>query len=453
MTSFAPEVLVIGGGVAGLAAAKRLSQAGVFVIVLEARDRIGGRVLTTHPPDLNVAVELGAEFVHGRPPESFDLIKQGKLTAEEVSGEPFCSNEQAIGRCDFWERIEKVLAMMKKKASPQQSFDAFARGLHDPDIGEEDKRAACSYVRGFHAAHPEEISVQSLIEGMVAEEKIDGDRSFRLPSGYDRLVNVLEQQRNREHSRIDLNTVVTRVGWKAGAVEVEAIRADGSPVTLAAPRLLSTLPLGLLTATGTDKGVVTFDPPLTAKQDSMAKLRVGHVIRVSMIFRRRFWTEMKGDGRSLANMSFLFSRDATFPTWWTLMPIEAPMLTAWGPADAAERLSKLSDAEICEQATEALARVFHTPVQRCREELLSAYTHNWQNDPYSRGAYSYVAVGGSDVQREFAAPLENTIFFAGEATNFEGHHATVHGAIASGYRAAGEILEGKSNGNTNSSHG
>jgi monoamine oxidase len=140
-------------------------------------------------------------------------------------------------------------------------------------------------------------------------------------------------------------------------------------------------------------------------------------------------------------MNFLFSQDPVFPTWWTLMPIDAPVLTAWAPADAAEKLSGLSNEAICEQALQALGRVLHMPVERCRAELLHAHTHNWQADPYSRGAYSYVAVGGFDTQRELAAPLENTLFFAGEATNYEGHHGTVHGAIASGYRAAEEILK------------
>jgi monoamine oxidase len=441
MESFRPEVLIIGAGVAGLAAGAKLSQAGMRTLILEARDRIGGRVLTIHPPNLDVAVELGAEFVHGRPPESFELIKQGKLQAGEIEGESFCSNEQAIGRCDFWVHIERVLERMKKEASPQESFDAFVRRLKDPDISEEDKSAACKYVRGFHAAHPEEISVQSLIEGMEAEEKIDCDRTFRLPAGYDGLVSVLDRQRDSERSRIEFNTTVTHVRWKTGSVELEAVGANETKRTFSAPRLISTLPLGLLTGKPDGKGIVSFDPPLAAKIDAIAKLRVGHVIRVSMVFRRRFWAELKGDGRSLEKMSFLFSRDAIFPTWWTFLPTEAPLLTAWAPADAAEGLSQFSDQGICEQAVMALSRVFHLPLERCREELVSAHTHNWQNDPYSRGAYSYVALGGSDVQRDFAAPLDKTIFFAGEATNFEGHHGTVHGAIATGYRAAQEILK------------
>lgn len=435
---FTPDVLIIGAGVAGLAAAGKLSQAGVRVLVVEARDRIGGRVLTAHPPGLEVAVELGAEFVHGRPPQTFDLIESGGLTVSPVEGEPFYSDEQAVGQSNFWGRIEKVLKTMKQTASPNQSFDAFVRALRDPAISEDDKRAACMFVRGFHAAHPEQISVQSLIEGMEAEAQIDGDSSFRLPQGYDRLVGILDRKRAPANSRIELNTPATLVRWKAGRVELEAVRADGSTANFSAPRLLSTLPLGLVNAA---KNSLSFDPPLAEKASAISKLRVGHVIRVTMVFRRRFWAEIQGDGRSLEEMNFLFSRDSVFPTWWTLMPLEAPVLTGWSPADAAERLSELSDPEICEQAVQALARVLHISIQRVRHELVKAYTHNWQTDPCSRGAYSYVAEGGSEVQREFAAPLKNTLYFAGEATNFEGHHGTVHGAIASGYRAADEILE------------
>jgi monoamine oxidase len=184
-----------------------------------------------------------------------------------------------------------------------------------------------------------------------------------------------------------------------------------------------------------------FDPPLTAKHEALSRLRVGHVLRVVLIFSSRFWTGLHADRRTLEKMTFLFSGDEDFPTWWTLYPIKQPVLTAWSPADAAERLSKLSDHEICERAVQSLARVLHISLDRCRAKLVAAYTHNWQTDPYSRGAYSYVAFGGSDVQRELAAPLNGTLFFAGEATNFQGHHGTVHGAIASGYRAAKEILK------------
>ena len=439
MDALRPDVLIIGAGAAGLAAAARLSQAGLRVSIVEARDRIGGRVLTKHPPGLSSAVELGAEFVHGRPPESFELIKAADLDAQETAGQPFCSTQQGVGKCNFWQRIEKVLERMKKEGSHDQSFARFLDELKDPKISAEDKEAACKYVRGFHAAHPDDISVQSLIEGMEAEEKIDGDRAFRLPGGYDQLLKALHQQCEKRHVQLRLNSPVRRVRWSRGQVELDV--GDNSHKTrLASTRMISTLPLGLLMHSHNGSDSVQFDPPLTAKTEALSKLRVGHVIRVTMVFRQRFWTAVKAAGKSLEGMSFLFSEDKAFPAFWSLFPNEAPVLTAWAPAGSAERLSVLSDEEICNQALDAVARAFHLSRSSLQQDLVHAYTHNWQTDPFSRGAYSYIGVGGSEAQRALAAPLENTIFFAGEATNFEGHHGTVHGAIASGYRAAAEIL-------------
>jgi monoamine oxidase len=440
MESFEPDVIVIGAGAAGLAATGMLSRAGVRTLLLEARDRVGGRILTVHPAGLEVALELGAEFVHGRPPESFELIEDSELKLSKIQGEPFCSNQSAIGRCDFWSRIEKVLDLMTKEARRDQSFDAFVRTVHDPEISEEDKRAAFSYVRGFHAAHPQEISVQSLIEGIEAEEKIDGDSQFRLPQGYDALIGALAGKMDSAHTTLELGAAVTRVRWREGSVELEVSCARG-PRQVSAPKCLLALPLGVLMPSHQNRSAVEFDPPLSMKAEAFSKLRVGHVVRVTCVFRSRFWESMAAEGRTLEKMTFLFSNDADFPTWWTLYPLEAPALTAWAPADCAERLSQLGDAEICERAIQSLSRVLHVSLERCRSELVQAFTHNWQADPYSRGAYSYVAVGGFDTQREFAAPLCDTLFFAGEASDFSGHHGTVHGAIASGYRAAKEILQ------------
>jgi monoamine oxidase len=432
------DVLILGAGVAGLAAARDLSRAGLRVAVLEARDRVGGRVLTVHPPDVNVAIELGAEFVHGRPPETFELIKEAGIDARLITGDPFCSNQATIGRCDFWGRIEKVLERLPKNAPSDLSFKQFVDSLGknpgDADISEDDKFAACNYVRGFHAAHPEEISVQSLVEGIEAEEKIDGDSQFRFSEGYDRLLGVLQKRVESGGARVELNTRVTHVEWKPGSVRLDALQSGDQSATFSAPLLVNTLPLGLLQA-----GTVTFNPALP-KQSAMSKLRVGHVIRVPLVFRSCFWTNLEAQGRSLRRMSFLFSHDKVFPTWWALRPMDAPVLVGWAPADAAERLSTHTDAEICREAVAALARVMHLPLAEIEDQLLSAHTHNWQSDPFSLGAYSYVAVGGGEVQREFAQPIAETLFFAGEATNFDGHHGTVHGAIATGHRAAAEVL-------------
>ncbi len=223
------DVLILGAGVAGLAAAGSLSHAGMRVIVLEARDRVGGRVLTTHPADANVAIELGAEFIHGRPPETFELIKGAGIDALKITGEPFCSNQVAIRRCDIWGKIEKILDRLPKDPPPDLTFQQFMDSLgpktNAAEISEDDKYPAYAYIRGFHAAHPNEISVQSLVEGLEAENKIDGESQFRLPQGYDRVVDVLQKRLLSERASIELNTKVLRVDWKAGSVRVEALQS------------------------------------------------------------------------------------------------------------------------------------------------------------------------------------------------------------------------------------
>src|SRR4051812_21872296 len=134
MESFQPDVLIIGAGVAGLAAAGKLSQAGLRVLVLEARERLGGRVLTIHPENLEVAVELGAEFVHGRSPQTFELIKSGGLEAGQVAGAPFFWKGQALGRWDFWGPTDKALDGMQKEGYPAQAFDSVLKKPHKPAI-------------------------------------------------------------------------------------------------------------------------------------------------------------------------------------------------------------------------------------------------------------------------------------------------------------------------------
>jgi monoamine oxidase len=159
------------------------------------------------------------------------------------------------------------------------------------------------------------------------------------------------------------------------------------------------------------------------------------VTRITLRFRERFWSDSP-----LADMRFLLSDDEWFPTWWSSMPIGAPVITAWAPADASERLSGLSEEQIRTCAVATLARVMQTSAAHIRALLEQVYTHNWQTDPFSRGAYSYVKVGADGAQEILAQPAADTLFFAGEASDTEGNFGTVHGAMATGLRAARQLL-------------
>jgi monoamine oxidase len=146
------------------------------------------------------------------------------------------------------------------------------------------------------------------------------------------------------------------------------------------------------------------------------------------------------DSKSLKDASFLFSRGADFPTWWTQAPAKMPILVGWASAITAPALNRHSHEEVSARAVAALAKTLCVDESLVRTELVSAHFHDWCADPLTRGAYTYARVGGSGAYRTLAEPLRGTLFFAGEATDATGNHATVHGAIASGYRAADEVL-------------
>jgi monoamine oxidase len=219
-------------------------------------------------------------------------------------------------------------------------------------------------------------------------------------------------------------------------VEIRTLRR-GDPQVFRAPRALITLPLGVLRADPGSLGAVHFEPPLHEKQEALKLLEMGPALRITLRFRERFWDSLAGGG--LKSMGFLFSRDPEMPTWWA--KLGSRMLTGWAGGPNGWRLSTCNETEFTSRAVAALARVLGVDRTIMEDQLESAHTHNWVTDPYCRGGYSYIAVGGIDAPRQLAAPLAETLFFAGEATESTGHNGTVHGAMASGTRAANEILD------------
>jgi monoamine oxidase len=141
----------------------------------------------------------------------------------------------------------------------------------------------------------------------------------------------------------------------------------------------------------------------------------------------------------MPRLSFLFADDLVAPTWWTAHPVVAPLLTGWIAGPRAARLASMSEDAIAEEAVTALARILSMERETLEKLLVGRYVHIWSSDPYSGGGYSYVAFGGLAAPGELAAPVEDTLFFAGEATNQHGHTGTVHGALQTGSLAAEEI--------------
>jgi monoamine oxidase len=441
------DVAIIGAGMAGLAAARDLGRAGLSVCILEARDRIGGRVFTQRDPKCDSPIELGAEFIHGKPGEILNPLQTAGATLHEVDGDNWCAVPGRLTACNFFSDVDSILRAMDDSL-PDESFLAFLeRSYGNPRTKklQRAKQQAIGYVSGFNAADPAKVGVHWLVEEMRAEEKIQGDHAFRSQNGYADLLSIFRQQIADRGVEVRTATVVQSVNWRRGHARATFQCSQGSS-TLDASRVLVTLPLSLLKAPIGQLGAIQFIPALPQQKiAALDHLEMGKAIRLVLRFRERFWDRIKPSARArrnLASLAFLFSRDEWFPTWWTTMPKKAPIITGWAPFRSAERLSGQSESFVVERSLETLSNLLGPGAQELQSLLEAAYFHDWQQDPFSMGAYSYGRVGADGAQHAMAAPLNNTLFFAGEATDTSGHNGTVHGAIASGHRAAAQILQG-----------
>jgi monoamine oxidase len=437
------DVIVIGAGVAGLTAAERLGNAGLRVLILEARERVGGRVWTVPGPSSEEAIELGAEFVHGKPPELDAYLRQHNLKLIETRGVTYCPGDDGLFKpCDGWDHdIFEQLGRLDTQKFPDTSFEEILR-TRFASFTEDEKRSARGFVQGFHAAHADRISTHSIIYAEKADEEIDGYCGFHIIGGYRKLVEALVRSLSQT---VTLRTrmPVIAVDWRRELVVVSAGPESSDRLEdFEAPHVIVTLPLGVLQQEGQPIGAVTFKPPLTEKRNALAKLAMGPAVRVVLRFDSIFWEDRRVMGKhALRDPHFIFSGDPSFPTWWTMAPQRVPLLVGWCAGPCAESKGFLDEAELCSRAIEGLSRVLPVAEEFIAGRLTHFHHHNWQTDPYARGAYSYVLVGGMGAQQELARPLANRLFFAGEATQSDGHHATVHGAFSSGTRVAEEVLE------------
>jgi monoamine oxidase len=431
------DVVVIGAGAAGLAALAELEGTGMRALCFEARDRIGGRVFTMRDPLCPIPIELGAEFVHGRPPEIWDIIKSGRLTAYDcVEQAVHLKDGKPKSDRDAWESVDRVMTDMQRSASEHED-QTFADFLAQSPYPEEAKRLVTSYVEGFNAARKEVVGIASLAEDARAADEIDGDRSFRILNGYDSVLAQLLNSIGGSETKLRLNSIVDRIEWKRGGATLHARSAlTGAVETIRSRRVIITAPLGVLQGMANSPGSIRFEPEPSGVLSAARALRFGHVIRLVLRFREAFWET----NREISRPGFLFSDERLFPTWWTSLPVHAPVLTGWSAGPHADELLGKPQSTVISEAIATLARITACPRERLTSLLEAAYSHDWHGDPFARGAYSYVPAGALAARKMLAEPVAETLYFAGEATNLDGHSATVHGAIASGKRAARQCI-------------
>ncbi len=415
------STLVLGAGVAGLAAAKALREAGEEVVVLEAKDRLGGRAYTDRT-FADVPVEFGAEFIHGERAATWELIRDLKLPTLHWN-----KQDDSLVRLE-----DGALLTMADARATHPDFD-ITRSWALPEVEPlpfENWRNYLSrigfdatqlrYVKRSYANACGEsmrfLSAKAMLAALRGKGEEGGLGDYRLMSGYDTLVEHLAT-----NLEVHAGDPVVRLEWVAnGGVRVTTL--DGQ--THDADAAVVALPLGVLQA-----DAVHFAPALPdTKQFALAGLRMGPVIKLVYKFAEPILDE---------GIMALYSR-LNPPMWWSPSFGHAGAETVWTAfvsGDGAVDLLAAGEAGALERGLAALREELGRP------DLKATATHlvNWPDDPYTRGGYSFVLPGHDGARERLAAPTP-PLYWAGEATEPEHRAATVHGALLSGYRAAAERL-------------
>jgi monoamine oxidase len=402
------DVIIIGAGAAGLAAGRALREAGRPAVIVEARDRIGGRVYTdrAHGP-----VELGAEFIHGDRAATWGLVCAAGLRAVPWEGPRYFGQAGRLLPEDHPTalRARELYAAVAAHAGPDESAASALARLAPPD--DPGLPFALQWLANIEGADPSRLSAAALAR--EHQLSTNGDGNFHILDGYDRALAHLGAGLD-----IRLGRPVERVRWSPGAVTLEL--AGGERLT--ARRALVTVPLGALQA-----GRPAFAPALPpAKRAAIAAIPMGHVSKLVLRFDRELWP-----------LCSAISTDGPVATWWPVESAATPTLMGYTGGPKALALAALGEAGAIAAGVAELSALLGRDV---RPALLGGRLADWSRDEWTLGAYSYSAVGMGEARAALAAPLDGTLFFAGEATVTWGHLATVHGAIESGARAAEALL-------------
>ena len=420
------DVVIVGAGAARLMAAWELVRVNKKVLILEAKDRIGGRIYTLEDNKFIMPIELGAEFVHGKLKLTQSLLQRAKISSYEVIGDIWRKEEKGLEKeSDFLDDYSLLRQKFKNLNSDLSVADFLHNHLNEPKH-EELRTSLKTYVEGYYAADTKKASTLAMKEEL---EKAD-DEQYRVEGGYKQLIEFFHKELMNKNCPVLISTPVQKVKWQNGKVE---IRTDKD--TLHSKKVLLTVPLGVLQA-----GRPLFDPALPEIVEAARHLGFGPVIKIILQFTKAFWMDKEYTGQNdLRKAGFIFSTEEV-PTWWTSYPKQAPIIVGWLGGPNAEKFKELSEEVILHKALDSLANIFTVKEVQLRRILDHWIVSNWVKDPYCCGGYSYDVVDGGKHKQVLKEPVASKIFFAGEAL-YEGIEVgTVEAALVNGREIAHKLI-------------
>ncbi len=416
------DVLIVGAGAAGLMAARELSKNGKKVVILEARDRIGGRIYPLPEEEFGYPAQGGAEFIHGDAPVTKALAKECGLTLTNPTewwsvrnGEPM-KIERISAHDPLLEEKLKALkedipvAEFLRKNFPAKQYEA----LWD---------FVCRWTEGYDAADIERASTFGLREEMLNEGSW---LQTNIKEGYGPMLFFLKQEIDAHGVEVLLHKEVGEIDTAGDGVRVSC--KDGG--VYSAQHTIVTVPLPLMQE-------IRFTPDIPSKHAAIEKMGYGSVIKMLLRFKTKWWAGARE--AIFERMFFMLSSEAV-PTWWTQYPEPRNVLTGWLPGPKAKETAAYSDEQILELALQSLSNIFNITVGELRDQLVNYKVINWPNDPYARGAYSYYTPWSDEAIAELRKPVDNKVYFAGEALYSGEETSTVEGALASGAETAKRVL-------------
>ena len=399
-------------------AARTLAEVGLDVLVLEARDRAGGRIRTLRPKGLSCVVELGAEFVHGEAALTREILGEAAVPVAPLEARRWQADAGKVASADAWSSIERILGALDETRDPDRSFAEFLRSPEAARFDTRDRERALAFVEGFFAADPERVSER----GLAGEGTGGALSGGRVPAGYDVLVDRLA---DGLAGRIRFGHVVRRCQWSA-----EGVTLSGEGFSVRARTVLLSVPHAVLLAPARAAASIAFDPEVPGLADALDSVATGDVVRLTIV---------GGEPPNVplvlpAGSFFLHTPAYDYNAFWSVEPAGAPALVAWSGGTRSRRLPRSRTGRL-DTALETMRAAAGEAGARLAAWARAGYSHDWRRDPFARGAYCYPVVGRTLPEPLVVPPLA----FAGEAFAGSGI-GTVEGALETGRRAARGLL-------------